>query len=104
MRNCGGMTKCVDYFVISVCVLFQIQVTHASVPRTYKIIKVSLHGSDRQLIPHKNEGGNTINCTVESYFKTMYGRKLNCPKLNCLQVAPAARNIFLPIEVCIHFV
>lgn len=79
----------------------RVQVTHSNIPRTYKIIDVSPLGSNKQTFPLKDEDtGNTFQCTIENYFRNTFGRKLKFPRLNCIQVAPADRNVFLPIECC----
>ncbi|XP_042221669.1 protein argonaute-2-like [Homarus americanus] len=77
----------------------RVQVTHSNIPRTYKIIDVSEHSAEKQTFPLKDENtGNTVYCTIENYFKNQYGKKIKFPKLNCVQVSPAERNVFIPFE------
>ncbi|XP_042203325.1 protein argonaute-3-like [Homarus americanus] len=79
----------------------RVQVTHSNIPRTYKIIDVSEHSAEKQTFPLKDENtGNTVYCTIENYFKNQYGKKIKFPKLNCVQVSPAERNVFIPFECC----
>ncbi|XP_045601550.2 protein argonaute-2 [Procambarus clarkii] len=79
----------------------RVQVTHSNIPRTYKIIAVSELGSDKQTFPLKDDDtGKIYSISVESYIKNNYGRKLKYPKFNCIQVAPAERRVYLPVEIC----
>ncbi|MPC89139.1 Protein argonaute-2 [Portunus trituberculatus] len=56
-------------------------------------------GADRQTFPLESNGGKTTTCSVQEYFRTKYRINLRYPYLNCLQVGPPNRNIYLPVEV-----
>ncbi|KAG7173605.1 argonaute 4-like, partial [Homarus americanus] len=57
------------------------------------------HSAEKQTFPLKDENtGNTVYCTIENYFKNQYGKNIKFPKLNCVQVSPAERNVFIPFE------
>lgn len=78
----------------------KIQVTHTQYPRTYTVSGVADLGADRQKFPLDKGQGRTVQCTVENYFFETYRKKLKYPRINCLNVGPANRNIYLPIEFC----
>ncbi|CAD5220513.1 unnamed protein product [Bursaphelenchus xylophilus] len=50
--------------------------------------------------PTRDDAGNEVMVTVADYFAARYHR-LEFPSLPCLHVGPPARNILLPLEVCI---
>lgn len=75
-------------------------VAHSDVPRIYRILSVTEQGANRLTFPHKDgKTGITRNITVLEYFKHVHGKRLFFPNFNCVQVAPAEKNIFLPMEV-----
>uniref|UniRef100_A0A0P4WKQ8 Uncharacterized protein n=1 Tax=Scylla olivacea TaxID=85551 RepID=A0A0P4WKQ8_SCYOL len=78
----------------------KIQVLHTAIPRTYKVHEMGDLGADRQTFPLETSGGKTTTSTVQEYFRTKYRRNLRYPRLNCLQVGPPNRNIYLPVECC----
>lgn len=78
----------------------KIQVTHTSVARVYKFQDVSSLGANHQTFSITKDDGDTVYYSVQSYFRDRYEKNLQYPKLNCLQVGPVKKNIFLPIEYC----
>lgn len=77
----------------------QIEVTHLTYPRKYKILRLTQERASRlQFKITKN--GQEVATTVEQYFQDTYKKKLLFPNLPCIQVNPEAKKIFLPIEFC----
>lgn len=91
---------CTDPQILMIQVLFQVKVVHCNAPRIYRIAGVTELGASKQTFSYKDEEtGLTKKVTVQDCLEHMYGKRLLYPNFNCVQVAPAERNIFFPMEV-----
>ncbi|XP_015905738.2 protein argonaute-4 isoform X1 [Parasteatoda tepidariorum] len=77
----------------------RIEVNHLTYKRKYRILTLTRERADR-LEFNITENGVNRRETVANYFRRQYNRQLRFPHLPCLQVNPAAKQIYLPIEVC----
>ncbi|GFQ99361.1 protein argonaute-2 [Trichonephila clavata] len=76
----------------------RIQVTHLRYRRKYRVVGLTRESAQR-LEFTINEDGRERRQTVARYFEQNY-RKLQYPHLPCVQVNPAKKGIYIPIEVC----
>lgn len=73
-----------------------IKVTHrAGLRKKFKIICLT-KASARNIVFETPEG----KVSVAQYFSDRYKHQLRFPEMPCVQVAPAEKKIFLPMEVC----
>jgi len=73
-----------------------VNVTHRETKKSFKIAAISREPVSQLRIP-KEDGSEGE--TIAEYFGKKYFR-LRYPNLPCIRIGPAAKNMYLPLEVC----